>query len=132
MSQFSQNPNNSQHNPVITNTYHPFINTYHPFIIMDRPLTLTRGRVLRNPPVETVLPEFIPFITETVRAFSLEEHGNAACPICYEEDKPWEAFCQLNCNHIFCYTCIQTHKTRNDTCPLCREPITHIYTQPLK
>lgn len=84
----------------------------------------------RTPEMDLEDDDFIPFITETIRPFSLTEPETNCC-ICYE-DKPSEQFCQLNCHHIFCHACIQHHKTRDDTCPLCRQTITHIYVQPSK
>ncbi len=74
--------------------------------------------------------EFIPFnnhipIIESVKPFKVEDN---ICCICFEDKKTLQ-FCQINCNHIFCYTCIKTHQTQSCICPLCREPFTHIYKQ---
>ena len=42
------------------------------------------------------------------------------CPICYE----WKNDCAItNCEHLFCATCLNTHTSINNTCPICRQPI---------
>ncbi len=42
------------------------------------------------------------------------------CPICYDivEDPVI-----THCAHFFCNECINSHLTRNNNCPVCREPI---------
>jgi hypothetical protein len=43
------------------------------------------------------------------------------CPICFE--KPVKKCRELNCNHIFCYECIDKWFKNNNTCPICKKNI---------
>jgi len=53
------------------------------------------------------------------------------CSICLDTDIHKDKVIQLKCTHQFCVDCvvstIQSTTLRNN-CPLCREPITHLYT----
>lgn len=85
--------------------------------------------------------DFIPFnytpsqqIHETVQTIivNVEEFlvydEDRDCCICMEQ-RECQQFCRLNCQHLFCLQCINTNLSRNNLCPLCREPILTIQIQ---
>lgn len=43
-----------------------------------------------------------------------------SCGICLEEDINID---KTNCQHNFCYNCINKWKQRSNTCPICRQPL---------
>ena len=45
------------------------------------------------------------------------------CPICLE---PMVVGLVLPCKHIFHEACIESWKDRNDSCPICRVPLTPV------
>lgn len=47
-----------------------------------------------------------------------------ACSICYEEIDETR---KLHCGHVFCASCISTWKSKNASCPNCRQPISRKY-----
>ena len=53
-----------------------------------------------------------------------EEKEPQQCPVCLEEiDETKPNFVRLNCNHTFCFDCINTSLKTNNTCPCCRDKI---------
>ena len=46
---------------------------------------------------------------------------NSPCAVCYTENSNIRV---LNCNHNYCYGCINTWYNSKETCPLCRETMT--------
>ena len=51
------------------------------------------------------------------------------CPICYE-NFPSRKFAQMDCNHVFCVSCVKKiiKSNSNVVCALCRTPIQNIKT----
>jgi hypothetical protein len=45
------------------------------------------------------------------------------CPICQMDED--EKLCRTKCNHIFHASCLRVWIRKNDSCPLCREPVMH-------
>jgi hypothetical protein len=41
------------------------------------------------------------------------------CPICKEEIRETD-ICKTKCGHRYCLSCMLTHSTNNNRCPLCR------------
>jgi len=79
---------------------------------------------------------FIPFcnsysqnkrININTNNFDIPEEDKHCC-ICMEE-RLFDDFCKLNCQHIFCIECINQHLQNKHSCPLCRSNITTITTQ---
>ena len=68
-------------------------------------------------------------ITIIPERFSASEEEQFDCFICME-NRENDKFCQLNCDHYFCVTCIRTiiHLPQVFNCPLCREKVTSIKT----
>ena len=61
------------------------------------------------------------------RAFNPEEHGEGLeCVICMEEYKETDEVIELPCNekHFFHSKCITDWLNSNNSCPLCKKPIT--------
>lgn len=44
------------------------------------------------------------------------------CAICYKSNTK-EKVCKLDCNHLFCNSCIKKWYMKNPSCPMCRNPI---------
>jgi len=66
-----------------------------------------------------------------VEPFEVPTDEEFICCVCME-DTVNDDFCALNCNHTFCVSCvghIHNNGYGQNTCPLCREPITSIATQ---
>ncbi len=57
-----------------------------------------------------------------------EMNETEECCICAEV-KCKQTFCQLNCSHVFCVNCIDSHLNTKNECPYCRNLITNIKTQ---
>jgi hypothetical protein len=52
---------------------------------------------------------------------------NSDCNICLSVNSN----CKTNCNHEYCYDCINKWYSKNNTCPICRDTIGFVYiTQP--
>ena len=46
---------------------------------------------------------------------------NTECPCCLEI--PEQGRVILSCKHLLCINCFKSHTRRNNTCPICRDPI---------
>jgi len=61
--------------------------------------------------------------------FKLTNNHSCSCPICFE-DLTDGSVVETNCNHLFCYSCIEKqinyHKNKDKYCGLCRSKITQI------
>ena len=81
-------------------------------------------------PFNYIPPQQIPetsTIVVTVQEFLVSDEDRNCC-ICMEQ-RECQEICRLNCQHLFCVQCINTNLSRNNSCPLCREPILNIQTQ---
>lgn len=78
---------------------------------------------------ETNLNNFNNNINIIPHRFVASEEEHVDCFICMESREN-DKFCQLNCDHYFCVTCIRTiiQLPRVFDCPLCRERVTSIKT----
>jgi hypothetical protein len=78
---------------------------------------------------ETNLNNFNNNINIIPHRFVASEEEHVDCFICMESREN-DKFCQLNCDHYFCVTCIRTiiQLPRVFVCPLCRERVTSIKT----
>ena len=100
---------------------------------------ITSGELVPQPPISSTFnryKEYVKYrenireiikqdyITHSSHKFSLEQDTD--CCICFEIKQP-NQFGQLNCNHIFCISCIQIHRRCNTKCPICRQNITHVF-----
>lgn len=96
---------------------------------------LDRGEISFN-----IDDDFIPFndnypllqrepinINFNIEEFTISEEERNCC-ICMEQ-RETQQFCRLNCQHLYCVTCINSHLERNNSCPLCRTNITNIQIQ---
>ena len=66
-----------------------------------------------------------------VEPFEVPTDEEFICCVCMEDTENND-FCALNCNHTFCVSCvghIHNNGYGQNTCPLCREPITSIAAQ---
>ena len=69
-------------------------------------------------------PLYIPLPPLPQEKKEKEKKEPQQCPICFEEiDETKPNFVRLNCNHTFCFDCINTSLKSNNTCPCCRDEI---------
>lgn len=58
---------------------------------------------------------------ETISNSSPTYNNFYSCSICYEENKTLQII--KNCNHSFCYECLENWIYKSQTCPMCRTPV---------
>ena len=80
----------------------------------------SRAIVRENIPIATA--PLLYTIIKSVEPY--ESNKEQDCCICFE-CKPHNKFVKTNCNHEFCYSCIESHMIRDAThrCPMCRTTV---------
>ena len=92
--------------------------------------------IMRAPiPVQSATTPYVPRIIISTHlkivVLKFEEvcENNDECPICYD-GLMIDSFVKLNCSHKYCKECIKKCMSScKYDCPMCRAPITTIYTQ---